>query len=512
MDYLMTAQTPTDVWQCLAPPRLSLLCDTWPMPERPAVLDEMMPDINRLISSVAMRFSDKTCAHLHYDEMTGECRLKLAEIIHRGELVRQPTRGNFFKFFKTAIQNQARSRVQKYRFTEKRTGVKPPPREQRVYTGGEPEDDAVHHDTVALTPEHHKNVELSLDDADLNLQVSTEQTIGVDNSGGRSYREVMEDYAVLLTDVEALVFRQMAAANERAYWYAYVDACYGRALNKVQVKLKNAHLAAGIGMSPELFEEAVLSVRQKITAYRNMTEDERLQEARRSATLAQLKQVFGLQIPPNTDGMLVRRLLTIAARDQYLKVVDNEQLIEMLESLGAKVPKVQADGNFACFGVLFQKNQRVCNHCGLRDSCAVEAANTGLGKIALSPRLLGARQTRVPAVLPIEADAPVLEGGSADAAEILMYLDENFVRLSRRQETYFALSHDNAEQRLFLCAAEGGGETPFRLRFCNPSDELKVRLEGVKRNWYAPLTAAVEDVISLIDQHAKESMEGVCGQ
>lgn len=510
MDCLTMTVPQTDVWSLLPPRRLSPIYDLWPVSERPAVLDEMMPDITRLINSVAARFSDKTCAHLHYDEMVGECRLKLAEVIHRGELVRQPTRGNFFRFFKTALQNQARSRVQKYRFTEKRTGVKPPPRESRVYTTSESEDDAVHHDTVAVTPEHHKNVELSLDDAELNLQVSSEHSVGVDNTGGHGYREAMRDYEALLTEVEVLVFRQMAEANSTAYYYAYLDACYNRTMAKLQVRVKNTHLAAGLGMAPELFEEAVLSIRQKIQTYRNMTDAERLQEARRSATLAQLKQVFGLQIPPNTDDILVRRLLTIAARDQYVKVKDNLQLAEMLESVGAKVPKMQADGNLACYGVLYQKNQRHCNHCGLRESCAVEAANTGLGKIALSPRLLGARQTRVPAVLPISAEAPVLEAGSADTAEIITYLDENFARsaTAKKGEIYFKLSSDNAENRSFLFCAEGT-EGQVRLRFCNPSENLKQRLEGDKRRWYAPSTASVQDVVSLIDQHAKDSMEGV---
>lgn len=497
----------TDVWSLLPPRRLSPIYDLWPVPERPAVLDEMMPDITRLINSVAARFSDKTCAHLHYDEMVGECRLKLAEVIHRGELVRQPTRGNFFRFFKTALQNQARSRVQKYRFTEKRTGVKPPPREQRVYTTDHDEEE-VHHDTVALTPEHHKNVELSLDDAEANVQVSTAQ--GLSGDSDTEYHQTVEEYKSLLSPQEAFIFQQMAAPNAQAYWYAYEEACYLKPLDKVRVKVKHTHLAKGLDIKPEIFEEYVLSIRQKILAYRTMTDAERLQETRRNATLAQLKQVFGLQIPPNTDDMLVRRLLTIAARDQYNKVKDNLQLAEMLESIGAKVPKMQADGNIACYGVLYQKNQRHCNHCGLRESCAVEAANVGLGKIALSPRLLGARQTRVPAVLPISAEAPMPEAGSADAAEIVTYLDENFARAARAKpgEIFFSLSSDNAGKRGFLFCAEGV-ESQFRLRICNPSEDLKQRLEGDKRRWYAPSTASVQDVISLIDQHAKESMEGV---
>lgn len=499
-------EIPVGVWQRLRP-KFDKIYDMWPVSERPAVLDEMMPDINRLIHSVATRFSDQTCAHLHVDEMMGECRLKLAEVIDRGELERQPTRGNFFKFFKTALQNQARSRVQKYRFTEKRTGIKPPPREQRVYTVDH-EDDEVHHDTVALTPEHHKNVELSLDDEETNLQVSTAQ--GLSGGDDTEYQETMQEYKSLLTPQESLIFQQMASPNEQAYWHAFEDGCYLKSWDKVQVKIKNIHLALGLGIKPEHFEEYVLTIRQKILAYRTMTDAERLQETRRNAALAQLKQVFGLQIPPGTDDMLVRRLLTIAARDQFSKLKENTQLQEMLELVGAKVPRMQADGNLSCYGVLYQKNHRHCNHCGLRESCAVEAANVGLGKIALSPRLLGARQTRVPVVLPVESDEPLPDLGSPDSAELISYLDETFVRTSRRNESYFSLRGEDTEKRTFLFCIEDGG-TEFRLRFCNPSKNLRARLEVNGRSWYTPATASVADVISLIDQHAKESMEGVNG-
>lgn len=473
-------------------PRFSAIYDFWPAAERPPVLNDMMPDIERLIHSVALRFTDKTCAHLHYDEMVGECRFKLAEIIDRGELQRQPTRGNFFKFFKTALQNQARSRVQKYRFTEKRTGFKPPPRDQRTYTVG-PDDDDCHHEGTVVVPEHHKNVEISLDDEDANVQVTSSAALD-----DVEFQQVVQEYEVILTEVERMVFRQMAMPNQMSYLYAFQDACHGKTSAKIQVKIKNVHLALGLGITVELFEEAVLSIRQRVHAYRTMNDAERIQQSRYNATLATLKELFGLQIPPGTDDILVRRLFTIAARDQYSKVDGNPQAQEMLEMIGAKVPRLHADGQLACYGVLYQKNHRHCNHCGLRQSCSVEAANVGLGKIALSPRLLGARQTRVPVVLPVDSDS----AGSQDEADVVGYLDESFMAAPRRDGIYYTLK-DCAKPVFLLCL-----ENPFRLRFCNPSTSLRERLHGPKRN-YPPPTATVQDIIALVDQHAKESLESV---
>ena len=110
---------------------------------RPPVLDEMMPDLQRVIASVAQDYCDTTTPHLHFDELMGEGNLKLAEIITKGILISDkcPTRHSFFAFFKTAVNNHTRSRVQKYRFTEKRTGQKPPPREQRFVPNAAPAED-----------------------------------------------------------------------------------------------------------------------------------------------------------------------------------------------------------------------------------------------------------------------------------------------------------------------------------------------------------------------------------
>ncbi len=489
----MTRITTSELFQQMRPSvrRYSLIFKESAL--RPPVLDEMMPDISRLIASVAQRFSDHTSPHLHFDEMVGEGRLKLAELLHRGELDRQRSRADFFKFFKASINNQARSRVQKYRFTEKRTGVKPPPRGQRFLPKAvDPDDDA------PPVQEYHKSVELSLDDPELNLQVPDEGT-----RPHETLHEVADEYAVLLTEVEKVVFRQLIQANDLAYSYALLDAYFHKKPGKTSVKIKHEHMAKGIGLAPELFEEAVLSIRAKINNYRSMSEDQHEQNSRYSAILSQLKEVFGLQIPPVADDILTRRLLTLAARDQYLKV--NKQVAEMLEEVGAKIPTVLGH-ELSCYGVLYQKNHRICNSCGLRFSCATEAANVGLTKITISPKLLGARQIRIPAMLPtVEGEMP--PAADSKDSEIIIYLEETFRKIVWKGETWFSPVESETKDRHFIFCI-GAQPVPLKLRFCNPGEEMKTKLTaGGRGYWFAPDNLTLRETLALVDQHAKDSCQ-----
>ena len=486
--------------QAIVPSRDRLVGVLFSKPSfRPPVLDEMMPDITRLIQSVATRFADQTSPQLAVDEMVGQGRLKLAELLTKGALDIQPTREHFFRFFKTSLCNQARSLVQRYRFTEKRTGVKPPPRESRVYVKPvEDEHDDAH---APIVPEHHKNVELSLNDDELNLQVPDAGHTDGD------YDEIAKEYEVLLLETEASVYRALISPNILACYHAEHDARRGKPFHKVNVRIHHEHLAKSLGLSLPEFEKIVLTIRQKITDYRNMFDDERQQLARRNAIIAQLKEIFGLQIPPNTDDMLTRRILTIAARDQYQKVYQkaeqNVQVAELLEAVGAKVPRLQADKSLSCYGVLYQRNHRACLSCSLRKACAVEAANVGLGKVVLSVRLLGTRQTRVPVVLPRMGDAT--EAAPVEQLDWVSYLDETYIRIKKRDGNYYCVSaeEDPTRSPLFFVSKL----PPLRLRFINPTDNLKPKLTQIKRSWYAPERATTVDVCGLIDAHVAEQIK-----
>lgn len=465
---------------------------------RPPVLDEMMPDLQRVIATVATNYCDATSPHLRFEELMGEGNLKLAELITKDKLLTLPNRVAFFKYFKGTVNNHTRSLVQRYRFTEKRTGQKPPPREHRFPTGTPKA-------PGAGVPEYHKNVDLSLDDPDLAIQVpDRHQEFGADDQdidwgfGARA-----SEYAYCLTAVEKLVFHEMIAPGAHARCHAEYDALRKPNHAKISIKIKFSHMAQAIGLAPELFEEAVLSIRNKIKDYRMLNEEQQQKLARESAIIAQLKQVFGLQIPPDIDGMVVRRMLTMAARDQYDKL--NPQINEMLTEVGAKVPRSIGADKLACYGVLYQKNCRQCNTCDLRHSCAVEAANMGLTKMTFSPKLLGARQQRIPAFLPRAAGEVSSAINSSDEAEIISHLDETFQRAERNGQNYYYHLVGSERKRRYLFCVER--TAPLKLRFCNPSDSLKKRLVGKQKTWFAREEATLLEIGELIDQHGRETFD-----
>jgi hypothetical protein len=492
----------SDILGALRPKRQRLFLIFKDPKLRPPVLEEMMPDLQRVIATVANQYRDETTPHLQFDELMGEGNLVLSKLISKGIMGgdKCPTRHSFFAFFKTSVNNNTKSRVQKYRFTEKRTGQKPPPRQQQKLDAPK-----AAHDSEE-TPEYHKNVDLSLDDPDLGLQVPDMHDVdsGCDeNDIDWGFSQTAAEFAFQLTPVEKLVFHELISPSAHARCYAELDAMRKGNKGKVTVKIKFTHMAEAVGISTELFSEAVLSIRNKTLAHRMVTQEQHDGEARQNAIIAQLKLVFGLQIPTDLDGMVVRRMLTMAARDQFDKV--SPQVAEMLTEVNAKVPRSIGNGKLACYGILYSKNARQCNTCDLRHSCSVEAANLGLSKMAISPKLLGARQQRTPAYLPRPTNEPSQRITSNDEAEIISHLDETFNR-AERQGRQFWYHYVGAERkRCFLFCLDS--EAPMKLRFCEPSDELKKKLTGKQKTWYPRDNTPLAELIALIEQHSKETFE-----
>lgn len=451
---------------------------------RPPVLDEMMPDLDRLIVKVASQSSDPSCPELMFDELVAEGRAKLAYVLNQERIDRKaPTRESFFKFFATALNNHIRSLIHKYRFTEKRTGVKPPPRDER-FTG----------------ETRMKTAEVRMDDEEVNLQVAS---MGCADD---ETKEVMEDFDQFLDVDEQQVMRQMAAPNKEALFYAQMDSYRGtKPGDPVKIKIKAEHLAMGLKMDTEKFNNLVLSLRTKIKKFRSMTSKEEQNRIRRSVCIAHLERVFNVQVPPNMDDIIVRRLFTIAARDQFDKIKDDAQTLTYLDEIGAKVPQVAGDV-LNCFGVLFQKNNRICNNCDLRNACAVEAANVGLGKITPSPRLLGAKQTRVPAILPGGIETEDISIRTAEEEEIMHYLEENFAKTTNKNQVFYTHKEKlpgNVTKHLFQVTTD----SDFKIRFCKPSEALKKKLRYEAKCWFVPPGLSVAEIVSLIDTHAKETYD-----
>jgi hypothetical protein len=457
---------------------------------RPPIFDEMQDDLERLIAKVARQYTDQSCPELNYDELVAEGRSKLAIVLCDKRLTfeRIPTRSRFFALFKTSLNHHVRSLVHKFRFTEKRTGVKPPPKEERY--------------SPVATEQRLKTAEVRLDDEEINLQVADQPCESAKN---QEMTEIMDDYEALFDDLEVIVFRQLAAPNKAALFFATLDAQIGRHPgDPLNIKIKHEHLARGLGekFTPELFNDLVLSIRQKITKHRSMTQVEEQAKISRNAALAQLEHIFNLQIPSSIDEIVVRRLLTICARDQYDKIEANPAIKDLLLEVGAKVPEMHGDV-LNCRGVAYQKNNRICNSCGYRVACASEAHNYGLGKITISPRLLGAKLTRVPAILPNDPDAEEVIAPSDEEAELVAYLDENFRKMASKGQTYYAHKEKlDQSKRLFRVDMNGAD---FRIQVCGPGETLRKKLRYEQKCYFTPPGLSANEVIALIDQHAKET-------
>jgi hypothetical protein len=374
------------------------------------------------------------------------------------------------------INNHVRSLVQKYRFTQKRTGIKPPPKNDKT-----------------IRFESVKPNEISLDDPNGHVQVG-EPFVQPEQFNN----ELLDDLLPYCTPLERLVVNQLNAPNIESHIFAELEAMHGKKASAIKIKFTQAHMAQGLGISIDLFKEAVLQIRAKTLILMNRDAN----SDRYDAALATLCNIFGLQIPKSIPAVVVRRLLTIAARDQWNKV--NADVHDLLEIVGAKAPKFYGDV-LACHGILYQKGHRICSSCGLQESCRVQAENLGLGEITISPKLLGAKLTRMPLLLP-SADAPENSRpvtSSPRDMEVYEYLAENFKRVVHDRQVFFRHKDKlpSGTNKLIFCI--GKNPTPLRLRFCSPSAELKGKLVADKKCWYAPEDLPTNKVIELIDAHAE---------
>jgi uncharacterized protein (UPF0212 family) len=457
-----------------------LLLVQWPAPRQEPKclsLEAMQPDIDRLITSLAFYYTDQSCMFLHTDDLESEGQIALVNVIAKGWLLRARSREEFFRILKTAVANRLRSLVQQHRFTQKRTGIKPPPKHER-----------------RINFESHKPNEISLDDPNAHLQVSDHE-LGQHEDDYDS-KQLAHDISERCDWFTRAVFKQLTEPDLDTLNLARLDACRGKPADRVKITITNVHraLAAGPLITPELFEKAVLCIQSITRKLLAMTpEDERYDLA-----VARLAQIFGLQVPKSTKPMVVRRMFTVCARDNWQRV--DPEVEELLATVGAVAPRFNKE-SMSCLGVLYQKGHKVCESCGVKVSCATQAANLGLTEITLPPKLLGAKLNRVPTILPTtRRNEPPSTSNLRDMA-IVDYLFGHFNRVTHQGETYFQPSDFKDKQKMLFCIGERC--IPFRLRFCGPSPEMKKRLVSVNKGYYASDTLSANEVIALINEHAK---------
>jgi len=465
-------------------------------------IEDMMPDIDRLIVSIVRAYVNPSNPMLHFEDLISECKEKLARLLADGLEQRTPTREKFFAFLKAAFKNHIYSHIQKHVFAYKRTGVKAPPRGQQFVQMAEgASKQAEEHEEEEDIP-NDRSVRLYLDDPEANVQIGEPF-----DENSMHEKEVIEELKMSLTPIERLVLDQLLNPNEEAMVYAQVEAYRGKKPESVNFRVNYRHMAEGLGLSPELFQQAMVSVKRK---YKNLMsqEDKPETQDQQRVRLAELTlcQVFSVQVPPTIDSVVKRRLFTLIARDQVDKVTP--EIAKLLETIGAQIPHKLGD-QLSCHGVLWQRNHRICMSCGAQDSCKVKAVNLGLGDMTLSPKLLGSKLTRIPIILPnqaqetdVEPDKGVLPQNNRDE-DILAYLNEGFKSVMHMGEIYYKHNERIGDRDKFLfCVGEPGSS--MRLRFCNPGETLRPSLKlGGKRGWYVLDNLTAQEVIEIIDQHAK---------
>jgi hypothetical protein len=460
-------------------------------------LEEVWDDVQKVASTVAAMYTDKTCFALSYDDLYAECLRKVVNVMDTGFLNKPRT--EFFKILKTSMNNHVRGIVQRHRFTIKRTGHRPPDRDDVTAVNVKPE--------------------ISIDDPECGIQIAN---MTEDCSDAGFDEQVAEDLKPFLTPLEQLVFDQLRSPNDGAFLQAYLDASIGRRRrDELKVKLNHACMAAGLGMNPAEFSALHESIKRK---YKDNIMTDKPEDAKYNRSLTILEQVYGVQVPRSTDRVVVARLFTICARDQLEKF--SPEIEKNLSSVGAKAPVVDEGSRLSCFGVLYQKNHRICQACGLRAACSTEALNHGLGEITLSPRLLGSRNTRIPTLTDnpqssmsnndqpensTQSETPATPSDAAPASgqrepftnterdEVLLnHLKEHYKQIKFGVDVYYT-HKDGKNTCVFYVGKEGD---KFDLRFCKPNEELKASLVRQVRSFYLPADLSAEDSIKLIEKHA----------
>jgi hypothetical protein len=345
--------------------------DGWSVEE----LQSVLADALRLIRSIAKRYADPTCVELNEVELEAEGKQKLIQLLAVKRLLHRITpssrRGELFAMLKTCFKRHADGILSRCRFTVRRMGRKVPPKGS------------------GLDYDRRFKPEVSLEGSMEDDHMSR----AVERAASRTESPVVEewdrDMEEILNYEEMGVYKQLTRPNLIAFTLAKVEAWRGRKPGGVlKITVTPAHLARGLGMSLEVFNGHMVSLREKALRYEQSKSTKTIVAAENSyhtAVLA-LERIFDVQVPRTSEPLVVRRIFTISARAEYEKVTP--QVIDLLKMVGARPPEADRSGILNCFGILFLPNHQTCRSCDLYEACQAEAANIGLTDVALSPKLL----------------------------------------------------------------------------------------------------------------------------
>jgi hypothetical protein len=467
---------------------------TFAVEESPALrLEDLQPDIERVIVSVARQYEDPSCYALNREDLVREGYGKLAHLIRRDVLTKSRSRVEFFAQLKTAVKNHIISLVTKHRFTQKRMG-------DSLQSGGKPD--------------------VCLDEA-----LDAMQMPSMDDHATTEWIAALKN---LLSPLERLVLDEMLAPSDAAMIAAHFDAQRGREVGQpLHVRICTRHQASAIGISDEDFRTLRKNIRQKVALMD--------QNTRYNRALALLQKAFGVEVPHNIDKMIIRRLFTLCARDQMENITP--EIEDALTQVGARAPQKLPNGTLVCFGVLWQKDDEACLGCALMDECRRTCAMHGLGEIPLSSTVLGARNVRTAHLQVTMPETTVHVGGdnlvappqqaSEDTESTLSkaqfiaqricptnrietaavaHLNETLRCVVYHREVYWKQPQSKDRTRLIFWAGPMAGLGAFALRFCSVSDALKPKLLKHERSWYLPPEISENVMLELLNQHIQETV------
>ena len=460
---------------------------------RPTVFDEIVTDTEHLIQNVIRPYIDPGCVNLTEEELKGECRHKIARLLHDNKDTLISNRYEFFKYLKTALNNHVKGQVQRNRFTLKRTGIRPPEKGD-------------------FLAEHHKPIEISIDDPESRIQVPEDNDFD-------TYSELLDDWSSVLTPLEVLVMNQAVTPNAMAVLYSKMDMWgdFVRSGRNSNLKVSNVHLAIGLGMGIEQF----LLIRKQLQAKLKAIMSSQIDDYSWNASVAFLSKIYAVEVPRSTDKTVVRRLFSLASRSMLPKLSD--EVRHHLSVVGARIPVDQGNLALSCFGIMYEDQNAKCMGCGIKSACVVETRSLGLDKITPHPSILG-RSVRTPAVnvdLPefgTQANPrampaiPMDEGVNERSIEIVNFLNTNFQRAeqakkddSQEKIISYALKHGSKSPILWLGKSSEDGE--LSLRFTRPSKDLKNKLVQVANGFYLDKNSSVKEAMKLIEALANEKTQ-----
>lgn len=443
---------------------------------RPFDWDECYPDLEGVIRKIAINYTDTRRVVLHTEELVAEGWLKVGKLYDAGEFDHIPNRLEFFKYVTTCVMNHIVGLVNREVFTAKRSGIKLSERD----------------DTTS-----YASPTVSLEGVTENLSYA--ETLEDEKSSSFLDNDILlRDVRSLLTPAERMVLDQLVEPNSETFAYATLSSNVNRRQGTpFHLRIKPEDYANGLGIPVELFSHLHTSLKGKVARYMADQETDIF-----GPELRQLEEIFEVKVPPTLPLQVIRRLFTLAARDQHAKVTPDVEIL--LRRVGAKVPTPIAPGTLSCFGVLYQEGHRICSACSMRKSCATEARNAGLGEITLSPKLLGQKLTRIPAIIAGKKHAePAFS--TPDDEEVWSYLLETLERDDDDILTTFSMKETGKPVLQVETPEEQTGGGLFRVRVLRPDSTLYPLLEKSGKVYYIPDGLKASESIRIIDLHLNKS-------